>query len=242
MWKILQGGGRWVAGEVWSQKSVLALPAPSLLHELLGTYICLTPGRKRRLRKDSWAPVPAFPTFQCSAASGALVGKDGCPVLLAGKWMDKATPPWLKPGCLMLLSDVVCTLPEMLLLPDPKNRELQTLGQENVTESCWFAIMLLHPGCYPEKLKFLSPLGLVVKWMAKPQSLQEQENWAFIQVGVFFPSQKCYEAISPTVIKQYLYLSITISLPLLQYANQYTDTCTESNKKTKQNKTQLSLK
>lgn len=52
-------------------------------------------------------------------------------------------------------------------------------------ESCWFA-MLLHPGCYPEKLKFLSPVGLVVRWMAKPQSLQEKQNWAFIQVGVFF--------------------------------------------------------
>lgn len=81
-------------------------------------------------------------------------------------------------------------------------------------ESCWFA-MLLHPGCYPEKLKFLSPVGLVVRWMAKPQSLQEKQNWAFIQVGVFFffPSQKCYGSISSIVIKLcFLYLSIIISL------------------------------
>lgn len=41
-------------------------------------------------------------------------------------------------------------------------------------ESWWLAMLLLHPGCYPEKLKFLSPLGLVVRWMAKPQSLQEK--------------------------------------------------------------------
>lgn len=102
---------------------------PSLLHELLGTYICLTAGRTRRLRKGSQAPAPAFHTFQCSAASG--VGwlwwekMTALCCLLGNEWTGQHLPaPWLKMGCLMLLSDVVCTLPETLQLPDPKNREL----------------------------------------------------------------------------------------------------------------------
>lgn len=67
--------------------------------------------------------------------------------------------------------------------------------------------MLLHLWCYPEKLKFLSSLGLVVKRMAQPQSLQEQKKLGFYSGKCFLPSQKCCEAISSTVIKQYLYLS-----------------------------------
>lgn len=143
----------------------------------------------------------------------------GC--LLGNEWTGQHLPaPWLNPRCLMLLSDVVCTLPKMLQLLDPKNREFSLLRQENITESCWFAIMLLRHGCYPEKLKFLSPLGLVVKWMAKPQSVQEQKTWDFIQVGVSFSFQKCDETTSCAVIKQHLYLSVTVPLTLL---------CTQTN-------------
>lgn len=56
--------------------------------------------------------------------------------------------------------------------------------------------------------------------MAKPQSVQEQKNWDFIQVGVSFPSQKCDETTSCAVIKQHLRLSVTVPLTLL---------CTQTN-------------
>lgn len=69
--------------------------------------------------------------------------------------------------------------------------------------------------------------------MAKPQSLQEQQNWAFIQVSVFFPSQKRSEAISSAVTKQCLYLSITLSLLLLQHTNQHTHSRAKTKLKTK---------
>lgn len=89
--------------------------------------------------------------------------------------------------------------------------------------------MLLRHGCYPEKLKFLSPLGLVVKWMAKPQSVQEQKKtWDFIQVGVSFPSQKCDETTS-CVIK-FVLVSHSPPDPAL-----HTHRCTESNWKRKSN-------
>lgn len=50
--------------------SVLAFPAPSLLHELLGTYIHLTPVRKRRLRKDS-QPFTPFRALRLQDESGS---------------------------------------------------------------------------------------------------------------------------------------------------------------------------
>lgn len=126
IWKNLLGGGRGVAGEIWNQVLVLALAAPSLL---CGTHTSASHQRERRLLKDFWASAPAFHTSQCSVAPGVewlwweRMAALGCS--LGNEWMGQHLPaPWLNPRCLMLLSDVVCTLAEMLQLLDPKNREL----------------------------------------------------------------------------------------------------------------------
>lgn len=87
------------------------LPVPPLLHKLPGTYICLTPVRKRRHRRDlGTSPSLAHLSVLCDFRSGvAWVGKDGCSVL-GNEWMGQHLPaPWLKLGCLILLFDVVCT-------------------------------------------------------------------------------------------------------------------------------------
>lgn len=73
-------------------ESCCSLPA------LWDTYISLTPGERKLLK----VPAPALHTSQCSVAAAvgwlwwervALVGKDGCSGLLAGKGMDGPTPP-----------------------------------------------------------------------------------------------------------------------------------------------------
>lgn len=94
--------------------------------------------------------------------------------------------------------------------------------------------MLLRHGCYPEKLKFLSPLGLVVKWMAKPQSVQEQKNLGFYSGRCFFPLPEMWW--DHILCNQTALVLVSHSPPdPAPHTNQHTHRCTESNWKSKSN-------
>jgi len=122
----------WYKMSCWRglEPKVCAGPSCSLPAPRAAGHVCLPHIREKEEARvglsgtgPSLSHIPVLCGFRRRVA---LVGKDGCFVLLAGnEWTGQHFPaPWLKLGCLMLLSDVVSTSPETLQLLDPKNREL----------------------------------------------------------------------------------------------------------------------